>query len=149
MVASPVFEHSFSTASRPSDRAIQKQAAMTTTAMAIRDTQALRFEAMNSYLGKLGFGCASPSLHAAFEGKHVVHVRADDGKHIGSSLGIGLAGVADEQKLLVRAALGTGSILKGRLHRVDAVLEVAALASVHVSRDSALDVTRFAVIGLA
>lgn len=39
--------------------------------------------------------------------------------------------------------------LKGRLHRVDAVLEVAALASVHVSRDSALDVARLAVIGLA
>ena len=39
--------------------------------------------------------------------------------------------------------------LKGRLHRVDAVLEVAALASVHVSRDSALDVTRLVVIGLA
>ena len=64
-------------------------------------------------------------------------------------LGIGLAGVADEHKLLVRAALGTGSVLKGRLHRVDAVLEVAALASVHVSRDSALDVARLVVIGLA
>lgn len=81
MVASPVFEHSFSTASRPSDRAIQKQAATTTTAMAIRDTQALRLEATYSYLEKLGFGCAGPSLHTALEGEHIVHVRADDGKH--------------------------------------------------------------------
>ena len=64
MAASPVFEHSFSTASRPSDRAIQKQAAAPAMAL-IHDRIAPCHQPRESYDSEnlLHHGEASPFIN--------------------------------------------------------------------------------------
>ena len=67
----------------------------------------------------------APVVEATFQGVDLGHVVADSSQSIGGSLCITLAGVADQNQLLVQAF---GSLLHGSL----ASFSVAFLGSVHV-----------------
>ena len=86
-----------------------------------------------------------PSLHAALESVDVVHVGAQGSQDVGASLSVTLAGVANQDNLLVNL----GRVAQGGLHVGDAGLVVAVLGSVHVSVHGAGDVASLEVGSLA
>ena len=83
-----------------------------------------------------------PGSHAALQGVNLRHVVADGGEDIGGSLCILLAGVADDDKIVVKSV---GS----SLHGSDACLEVTLLGSVHICGDSSRNMSGLVVCSFA
>ena len=82
----------------------------------------------HSQLGEL----LAPCGKAALQGVDLAHVVADGGQGVGSSLGVALAGVADQNDLLVQT-------LGGLLHGSLTGLQIAVLGGIHVIGQSAGD----------
>ena len=95
----------------------------------------------SSGLHIVGIGLG-PGSHAALQGVYLGHIVADGGKNVGGSLCVLLTGVADDDKIVIKAV---GS----SLHGGNAGLEVAFLGSIHVCGNSSRDMACFIVGSLA
>ena len=92
------------------------------------------FSGSNDLLGQLNLVRVlfSPSGVAAFQGVNLGHVVAQSGQDIGGSLSVTLAGVADDDQVVIGG-------LSQSLHSSNACSEVAFLCSIHVDADGTGD----------